>query len=134
MEKNWILKSQAEEHEINPLMKALNITRPMASLLIQRNIKSLDDARAFFNPTLANLHDPFLMKDMDVAVERIGAAIRNKERILIYGDYDVDGTTSVALIYTFLKTMYNNLDFYIPDRYYEGYGISFKGIDFAKNP
>jgi single-stranded-DNA-specific exonuclease len=132
MEKNWILKSQAEDHETQPLMEALNISKPLASLLIQRNIKTLEQANAFFNPKLSDLHDPFLMKDMEVAVERIEAAIRNNENILIYGDYDVDGTTSVALIYTFLKSIYHNLDFYIPDRYFEGYGISFKGIDYAK--
>ena len=132
MEKNWILKSQVEDNETNPLMEALNITKPLASILVQRNIKTLEQANAFFKPQLNDLHDPFLMKDMEVAVERIGAAIRNNENILIYGDYDVDGTTSVALIYTFLKSIYNHLDFYIPDRYYEGYGISFKGIDYAK--
>jgi len=115
-----------------PLMEAFNIPKPLASLLIQRNITTLEQANAFFQPQMHDLHDPFLMKDMEVAVERIEAAIRNKENILIYGDYDVDGTTSVALIYTFLKSFYEKLDFYIPDRYYEGYGISFKGIDYAK--
>ncbi len=121
-----------DDDEAKPLMEALSITKPLASILVQRNIKTLEQANAFFSPQLNDLHDPFLMKDMEVAVERIGAAIRNNENILIYGDYDVDGTTSVALIYTFLKSIYNNLDFYIPDRYYEGYGISFKGIDYAK--
>ena len=132
MEKNWILKSQVEDNETNPLMEALNITKPLASILVQRNIKTLEQANAFFKPQLNDLHDPFLMKDMEIAVERIEAAIRNRENILVYGDYDVDGTTSVALIYTFLKSFYDKLDFYIPDRYYEGYGISFKGIDYAK--
>jgi len=132
MEKNWVLKSKSEDKLTKPLMEAFNIPKPLASLLIQRNITTLEQANAFFQPQMHDLHDPFLMKDMEVAVERIEAAIRNKENILIYGDYDVDGTTSVALIYTFLKSFYEKLDFYIPDRYYEGYGISFKGIDYAK--
>jgi len=132
MEKNWVLKSKSEDNVTKPLMEAFNIPKPLASILIQRNIKTLDQANAFFQPQMHDLHDPFLMKDMEAAVERVEAAVRNKENILIYGDYDVDGTTSVALIYTFLKSFYDNLDFYIPDRYYEGYGISFKGIDYAK--
>ena len=110
----------------------LEIEKALANLLIQRDITTFDQARAFFRPDLDYLHDPFLMKDMDRAVERIESAIRNNENILVYGDYDVDGTTSVALIYSFLKPCHSRIDFYIPDRYTEGYGISFTGIDHAR--
>jgi single-stranded-DNA-specific exonuclease len=133
MKKNWIIKEQAEKNEIDSLVKALNIENLLANLLIQRGIKTKEQAMAFFNPDLSQLHDPFLMKDMDIAVQRIESAIRRGEKILIYGDYDVDGTTSVALIYTFFRKIYNKLDFYIPDRYKEGYGISFAGIEYARN-
>jgi single-stranded-DNA-specific exonuclease len=109
----------------------LNIDHNLANLLVQRGIKTFEEARSFFRPSLEELHDPFLMKDMDKAVERIEKAIANNEKILVYGDYDVDGTTAVALVYTFLKSIYNPVDFYIPDRYDEGYGVSIKSIDFA---
>ena len=132
MEKNWILKSQGEGKEVERLSVELNISKPLAILLVQRGITSFDEAKSFFRPELSLLHDPFLMKDMAVAIERIQAAVQNKEKILVYGDYDVDGTTSVALVYTFLKTFYENIDFYIPDRYNEGYGVSTKGIDYAR--
>jgi single-stranded-DNA-specific exonuclease len=132
MNKNWIIKEQADIIEVKSLSKELNVKDYLANLLIQRGIKTREQAEAFFNPELSQLHDPFLMKDMDVAVERIESAIRRGEKILIYGDYDVDGTTSVALIYTFLRKIYNKLDFYIPDRDKEGYGISFAGIDYAR--
>jgi len=132
MEKNWILKSQGEGKEVERLSVELNISKPLAILLVQRGITSFDEAKSFFRPELSLLHDPFLMKDMAVAIERIQAAVLNKEKILVYGDYDVDGTTSVALVYTFLKTFYENIDFYIPDRYNEGYGVSTKGIDYAR--
>lgn len=132
MKKNWIIKEQAEKHEINSLVNALNVEKSMANLLIQRSIKTKEQAMAFFKPELSQLHDPFLMMDMDVAVRRIESAIRRGEKILIYGDYDVDGTTSVALIYTFFRKIYDKLDFYIPDRYKEGYGISFAGIEYAR--
>jgi len=131
IEKNWILKGHANEMEIESLSSALSIDKPLANLLIQRGLKTHEQAKSFFHPDISELHDPFLMKDMDVAVNRIEAAIRNGESIMIYGDYDVDGTTSVALIYTFFRQFYKYLDFYIPDRYDEGYGISYKGIDYA---
>lgn len=113
------------------LAAALDIDTNLATLLVQRGINTYEEARSFFRPSLNSLHDPFLMKDMDKAVARIEKAIQNNEKILIYGDYDVDGTTAVALVYIFLKDFYPNVDFYIPDRYSEGYGISYKGIDFA---
>ncbi len=131
-EKNWILKSQGEGQEVERLCSELDITKPLAIMLAQRGISSFDEAKSFFRPELTLLHDPFLMKDMDLAIERIQAAVQNKEKILVYGDYDVDGTTSVALVFTFLKTFYEAIDFYIPDRYNEGYGVSTKGIDYAR--
>jgi single-stranded-DNA-specific exonuclease len=132
MKKNWIIKEQSGKDEIESLRSEFNIKDCLANLLIQRSIKTKEQAQAFFYPELTQLHDPFLMKDMDVAVGRIDSAIRRGEKILIYGDYDVDGTTSVALMYTFLRKIYNKLDFYIPDRDKEGYGISFVGIDYAR--
>jgi single-stranded-DNA-specific exonuclease len=99
--------------------------------MVQRNISSAEEANAFFNPSLDYLHDPFLMKDMNIAVDRISTAVKKNERILVYGDYDVDGTTAVALMYSFLKDQYSNVEYYIPDRYKEGYGVSFQGLDFA---
>jgi len=133
MRKNWNIKEPAGTYEAETLAKALNIERPVANLLIQRGIKTSEQAIAFFKPEFTQLHDPFLMKDMDIAVERIESAIRRGENILIYGDYDVDGTTSVALIYIFFRKIYNKLDFYIPDRYKEGYGISYAGINYARD-
>lgn len=129
--KRWVLKEQGEPAVVDLLTETLNIDRTLANLLIQRGVKSFDEAKAYFRPRLENLHDPFLMRDMHLAVERIDRAIHKKEKILIYGDYDVDGTTAVALVYTFLKEFYPNVDFYVPDRYAEGYGISYKGIDYA---
>ncbi len=121
-----------QQHEtINKLAVELNINPILAQLLVQRNIFTFDDARRFFRPDMADLHDPFLMADMDKAVDRLTAAVSDNEKILIYGDYDVDGTTSVALVYKFIKKFYSNVGFYIPDRYNEGYGISLNGIDFA---
>ncbi len=117
-----IQKKLADELSINPLL---------SQLLVQRDILTFEDARSFFRPDLSNLHDPFLMADMDKAVNRLTKAMQNNEKILIYGDYDVDGTTSVALVYKFLNQFYTNVDFYIPDRYNEGYGISIQGINFA---
>lgn len=131
MEKRWVLKQQGKKDDVEKLAKELNIEPVLANLLIQRGVKTFDEARKFFRPELSDLYDPFLMKDMNLAVERIGKAIRNNENILIYGDYDVDGTTSVALMYSFLKTFYSNIDFYVPDRYSEGYGISIQGINYA---
>ncbi len=131
MEKTWIKKEKAEFAEIENLANVLDIDQNIANLLLQRGIKNEKEAKAFFEPDLSNLHDPFLMKDMNIAVDRVSTAIEKNERILIYGDYDVDGTTSVALIYSFFKERYDNLGYYIPDRYREGYGISFEGVDYA---
>ena len=132
MEKRWSINSGVDEAIVNRLAEELKIEKVLANLLVQRDITSYADAKKFFRPSLTDLHDPFLMKDMDKAIERIGKAIANNEKILIFGDYDVDGTTSVATVYSFFKKFYANVGFYIPDRYKEGYGISFKGIDFAK--
>jgi single-stranded-DNA-specific exonuclease len=131
MEKRWVLKEQGDPGVISALAEQLKVDNNVANLLAQRGITSFDEARSFFRPELSQLHDPFLMKDMDIAIERIDKAISQKEKILVYGDYDVDGTSAVALVYSFLKKYYSEVDFYIPDRYIEGYGISNKGIDFA---
>ncbi len=131
MVKRWNIKEPAKPEIIARLCRELNIDEVLAELLVQRGVTTFEGAKAFFRPSLSNLHDPFLMKDMDKAVDRLQSAIRNGEKILIYGDYDVDGTTSVALIFSFLQRYYSNLEYYIPDRYLEGYGVSFKGIDFA---
>jgi len=132
MEKRWVLKPQGNQEAINALAASLNINSILANLLVQRGISTFEQAKKFFRPSLDDLHDPFLMKDMDIAVNRIDDAIRNREKILVYGDYDVDGTTAVSLVYTFLKTMSGDIWYYIPDRYKEGYGISKQGIDWAK--
>lgn len=129
----WIYTTLSEQQcEIqNKLADELSISPVLSQLLVQREIFTYDDARNFFRPDLANLHDPFLMADMDKAVERLTKAMRHNEKIMVYGDYDVDGTTSVSLVYKFLQKFHNNIDFYIPDRYNEGYGISIQGIDYA---
>ena len=114
------------------LAKQLGISPILGRLLVERGIMTVAEARTFFRPQLPDLHDPFLMKDMDVAVDRLNKAMGRKERILIYGDYDVDGTTAVALVYKFIQQFYSNIDYYIPDRYDEGYGVSFKGVDYAE--
>ena len=126
------LKQQPDTDKINALASAINIDRVNATLLLQRGIADFNSAKEFFRPDLSLLHNPFLMKDMDKAVARIITAIHNKDKILVYGDYDVDGTTSVALFYSYLKSIGADAWYYIPDRYAEGYGISFKGIDYAK--
>ncbi len=131
MERNWIIKKPGNSKDVNHLMEVLGVDLPIANLLVQRGINTFDKAKAFFRPELSDLHDPYLMKDMEAAVERLERAIDEKENILIYGDYDVDGTTSVAMMYFFLKEFTSNIDYYIPDRYNEGYGISIKGIDYA---
>jgi single-stranded-DNA-specific exonuclease len=131
MEKRWVLKPQGNNDLVRHLSKVLNINENLANLLGQRGVSSYDQAKSYFRPQLEHLHDPFLMKDMHLAVERIEKALKKGEKILVYGDYDVDGTTAVALVYTFLKSIHNSVDFYVPDRYSEGYGISFKGIDYA---
>lgn len=127
----WTLKPIPDSQKVNALSKDLNVEPLVAYLLVQRGIETFEEAKSFFRPSLEELHDPFLMKDMDKAVERVQKAIENGENILIYGDYDVDGTTSVALMSSYLKTYYPNVSTYIPDRYDEGYGVSYKGIDFA---
>lgn len=131
MERQWIINQDADKQDIKKLSESLNYSKVLCNLLIQRGITTKEDALEFFNPKLEDLNDPFLMKDMDKAIARLETAINNKENILIYGDYDVDGTTSVALVYSFLSEYCNNLDYYIPDRYTEGYGVSIKGIDYA---
>jgi len=131
MEKRWEILPQGDDQTVKHLQEVLKIEPTLANLLAQRGINSYDEAKTFFRPELSQLHDPFLMKDMDKAVERIEEAINKHEKILVYGDYDVDGTTAVALVYSFLKKLYSEVDFYIPDRYKEGYGISIQGIDFA---
>ena len=103
----------------------------LCRLLAQRGVTSVAETETFFKPQLSDLHDPFLMKDMDIAVDRLNEAMGKKERIMVYGDYDVDGTTAVALVYKFLQQFYSNIDYYIPDRYEEGYGVSVKGVDYA---
>lgn len=127
----WTLKPKPDPAIVNHLSELLGVEKPVALLLAQRGIESFEQARDFFRPSLEKLHDPFLMKDMDLAVLRIEKALKQGENIMIYGDYDVDGTTSVALVSSYLKTYYPNVATYIPDRYDEGYGVSFKGIDFA---
>ena len=127
----WTLKQKPSEDTVKQLAKALNVEDFVATLLVQRGIETFEDARRFFRPSLDDLHDPYLMKDMEKAVARIEKAIKNEENILVFGDYDVDGTTAVSLVSSYLKTYYPNVATYIPDRYDEGYGISFKGIDFA---
>ena len=127
----WTIKPKPSEEKVKQLAASLKVEEFVATLLVQRGIETFDQARQFFRPTLEDLHNPYLMKDMDKAVERIERAIENGENILIFGDYDVDGTTAVSLVSSYLKTYYPNVATYIPDRYDEGYGISFKGIDFA---
>ncbi len=136
MHKRWVLKQKSDPIKVSSLAEALNVKEVIAELLVQRGIYTFEEAKSFFRPSLDELHDPYLMKDMDKAVARILQAINNNEKLLVYGDYDVDGTTAVALVYTFLIDLgisKNNIDFYIPDRYQEGYGISFQSIDFAKS-
>ncbi len=131
MQKSWRIKKPAEINDLKHLSAALSVDMAIANLLIQRGIKTFSEARSFFRPRLTDLHDPFLMKDMDKAVARVKKAIDNDEKVMIYGDYDVDGTTSVALMYSFLRSRLTNLDYYIPDRYMEGYGISRLSIEYA---
>ena len=132
IEKRWVVKPQGDNRAAARLAAALGLSPVLANLLVQRGIDTVEKANKFFNPDLADLHDPFLMKDMDKAVARVEEAVRSGEKIMVYGDYDVDGTTAVALVYKFLRGLgHENLLFYIPDRYVEGYGISLKGIDYA---
>ncbi|MCB0401265.1 MAG: single-stranded-DNA-specific exonuclease RecJ [Flavobacteriales bacterium] len=132
MEKRWKIKTAPEPSEVTRLSAELNqLDLTLTTILLQRGITGFDAAKHYFRPDLNDIHDPFLMKDMDKAVERLQSAMDNQEKILIYGDYDVDGTTSVAMVYSYLKHYYSELDYYIPDRYSEGYGVSYQGIDFA---
>ena len=133
METRWLLNEQVDNQQVAELSKVLGIDENLATLLVQRGITNFEEAKTFFRPSLDQLHDPFLMKDMDKAVERVLRAIHEGEKVLVYGDYDVDGTTAVALVYTYLKPFFKKkkIEFYIPDRYQEGYGISHKGIDYA---
>ncbi len=131
MNKRWNLLA-ADEKKIESLHQSLKIHSAICKILVQRDIETFDDAKDFFRPQLSSLHSPWLMKDMDKAVDRIISAFNNLEKILVFGDYDVDGTTAVACLYQFLQKIYSNIDFYIPHRYREGYGISKAGIDFAK--
>lgn len=127
----WTVCPEPSSDLVSKLAGDININRTLASILVQRGISSFEEARSFFVPNMEALHDPFLMKDMREAVERLTDAVNRNEKILVFGDYDVDGTTAVALMYSFLKEFYPNVDYYIPDRYNEGYGVSFLGIDFA---
>ena len=127
----WTLKPKPNPEIVKQLQQSLNVDEAIATLLVQRGIETFEDAKHFFRPSLEHLHNPYLMKDMDKAVTRILQAIKDGENILVYGDYDVDGTTSVALMSSYLKTKTANVATYIPDRYDEGYGVSYKGIDFA---
>jgi len=131
MEKRWVVKEKGDIAVVRQLAGALGVSESLANLMVQRDITSPVEANAFFSPSLDYLHDPFLMKDMNLAVDRISTAVKKNERILVYGDYDVDGTTAVALMYSFLREQYSNVEYYIPDRYKEGYGVSFQGLDFA---
>ena len=127
----WKIKPKPDSQKVTELANALNIEDYVATLLVQRGIETFDAAKDFFRPQLEHLHDPYLMKDMDKAVARIELAVAKQEKILVFGDYDVDGTTAVSLVSSYLKSYYSNVATYIPDRYDEGYGISFKGIDYA---
>jgi single-stranded-DNA-specific exonuclease len=129
----WTLKKAPDKETTAKLAKDLQVDLTIAEILCQRNIETFAEAKNYFRPSLEDIHDPFLMKDMDVAIARIEAAIANSENILVYGDYDVDGTTAVSLVASYLKTIYSNIATYIPDRYAEGYGISYLGIDFAQD-
>lgn len=131
IQKIWKLKAKPDEQKVFKLSKELGVSKAICSLLVSRGIDSFEKAKTFFRPQLSMLHDPFLMKDMDKAAKRVIAAVTSKEHIRVYGDYDVDGTTSVSLMYSFLKSQKADCDYYIPDRYSEGYGISYQGIDDA---
>ena len=127
----WKVREAADPEKVQRLSAEVGIDKVLADLLVKRGVETFDQARQFFRPSLEYIHDPFLMKDMDKAVDRLDKAIEGKEKILVYGDYDVDGTTAVALLHSFLSRFTSEVDFYIPDRYDEGYGVSQKGIDWA---
>ena len=126
------IRDSHNDEVVAHLQEVLKIHPVLCQILAQRGISTFQDAKAFFRPQLYNLHDPYLMKGMDKAVQRLETAIEEEEKILLYGDYDVDGTCSVAMMYTFLKNYHDNLIFYLPSRYKEGYGISTQGIEYAK--
>ncbi|WP_210462651.1 single-stranded-DNA-specific exonuclease RecJ [Rufibacter roseolus] len=133
MQKRWVVKDAPDAAKVQHIAQSLNLVPALAAILCQRDICTFDEAKTFFRPSLQDLHDPFLLKDMDKAVNRLVDALHRQERILIYGDYDVDGTTSVALVYGFLQPFFQDrIEYYIPDRYSEGYGVSFRGIDYAQ--
>lgn len=129
----WNPKSKPNPEKVQAIQQALQVDEIIATLLVQRGIETFEQAKTFFRPTLADLHNPYLMKDMDKAVARIEKAIANNENILVFGDYDVDGTTAVSLVSSYLRSFYPNVATYIPDRYAEGYGISYMGIDYAED-
>ena len=129
----WTSKPQPKKEKIHKLAKELQVDTTIAKILCQRNIETFEEAKKYFRPSLEDIHNPFLMKDMDIAVARIETAIANNENILVFGDYDVDGTTAVSLVSSYLKTITQNIATYIPDRYAEGYGVSYMGIDFAQD-
>ena len=129
--KKWLYKESKEPNLVSQLQRELNVPYTVASLLVQREIPDFDTAKTFFNPKWSNTHDPFLMRDMDAAITRIQLAIKGKQKILIYGDYDVDGTTAVSLVYSFFAKLHEEIAYYIPDRYKEGYGISKAGVEYA---
>jgi single-stranded-DNA-specific exonuclease len=129
--KRWSI-TETNPAVVRELSKGVGIDPLLATVLVQRGMSDVDQARVFFNPVISDLHDPFLMRDMDLAVECLAEAVNTNERILLYGDYDVDGTTSVALMYAFLKTFYKNIDYYLPDRDKEGYGVSLAGVEYAR--
>ncbi len=131
MDKKWQLRAMEDKEIVSNLAKSLNIEEPLANILAQRNIHNFEDAKKFFRPSVTDLYDPFRMKDMDKAVKRLNYAISQHQKILIYGDYDVDGTTSVALMYNYISKFHKELGFYVPNRYDEGYGISYRGLDYA---
>lgn len=131
IDKKWVLKDPPNSERTHHLKEVLGLDENLCALLVDRGISSYEEARLFFKPDLKDLHDPYLMKDMNEAVERIEQALKKGERILVYGDYDVDGTTAVSLMYSYLRTIHDEVAYYIPDRYAEGYGVSYQGIDFA---
>ncbi|WP_375578777.1 DHH family phosphoesterase [Marivirga tractuosa] len=131
-EKKWIIAPEPAPNKVDDLSQAININPILSKILINRGVTNFSQAKSYFRPSIEHCHDPFLMKDMSVAVNRLIKAVESKEAILIYGDYDVDGSTSVSMMYSFLKSYCEKLHYYIPDRYLEGYGISKKGIDYAE--
>ena len=130
-EKRWTVLSNESNDSIDKLSEELGVSPFISQLLHQRGVDSFEKAKTFFRPSLDQLHDPFMMQDMQAAVDRVEEALANNQKILVYGDYDVDGTTAVSLMYSFLKTIHNEVEYYIPDRYTEGYGVSFQGVDYA---